>query len=71
MSRYTESIYRIDVSKVIKNKTEDYIKIAYKQALKSSVHKQYGAVIIYRKKIIGMGFNCHVRPSTKYKSCIL
>ena len=70
MSRYIErgcdTVYRGN-----NNKMENYIKFAYNQALKSSVHKQYGAVIIYRKKIIGMGFNCHVRPSTKYKSCIL
>ena len=36
MSRYTESMYRIDVSKVIKNKMENYIKIAYNQALKDA-----------------------------------
>jgi hypothetical protein len=48
-----------------------YIEVAYNQALKSSVNKRYGAIVIYRKKIIGMGFNCHLKPSTKYKSCIL
>jgi deoxycytidylate deaminase len=50
---------------------DEYIEIAYKQALKSNVNKQYGAVIVYRNKIISSGYNFKLRPSTKYKSCVL
>ena len=50
---------------------DTYIEVAYKQALKSNINNKYGAVVIYRNKIIGKGFNCHLKPSTKYKSLIL
>ena len=48
-----------------------FIELAYKQALKSSMHKQYGAVLIYRNKVIGMGYNSSSKITTKNEYCIL
>lgn len=47
---------------------EEYINLAYNQALKSTVHNQYGAVIIYRNKVIGIGNNSLTTGVLNYKS---
>jgi deoxycytidylate deaminase len=48
-----------------------FIELAYKQALKSSMNKQYGAVLIYRNKVVGMGYNSSSKITTKNEYCIL
>lgn len=48
------------------------IKEAIRQAEKSPVSTQYGAVLIYRNKIISTGYNNYKLPIfTKLKSCLL
>jgi pyrimidine deaminase RibD-like protein len=50
---------------------EYFIEMAYKEAIKSNVNNKYGAVIIYRNKIIGYGHNYLLPNVSKYKSCVL
>ena len=46
------------------------IEIAYKEALKSTVKNKYGAVLIYKNKIISSGHNYLLTVKNK-KSSIL
>jgi deoxycytidylate deaminase len=50
-----------------------YVNLAYQEALKSSLKKKYGAVLIYRNKVVGKGYNygsCNLSNLTS-KKCIL
>ena len=46
---------------------EYFVELAYKQALKSTMNKKYGAVLVYKKKVIGVGFNFSNRISNVNK----
>jgi deoxycytidylate deaminase len=48
-----------------------FIELAHKQALKSSMNKQYGAVLIYRNKVVGIGHNSSSKITSKNEYCIL
>lgn len=48
-----------------------FIELAHKQALKSSMNKQYGAVLIYRNKVVGTGHNSSSKITSKNEYCIL
>jgi len=49
----------------------EFIEIAYKEAMKSTVSKKYGAVIVYRNKVMAVGHNSCFRVSTNNKQYIL
>jgi deoxycytidylate deaminase len=47
------------------------INLAYEQALKSTMKRKYGAVLVYRNKVIGMGYNYSTKISNSNGQCIL
>ncbi len=47
-----------------------YVNLAYQEALKSPLKKKYGAVLIYRNKVVGKGYNYSLCNLTS-KKCIL
>ena len=47
-----------------------FIQIAKKEAEKSSLCKQFGAVLIYRNKIIAKGYN-YSKSIGLYNNCLL
>ena len=49
----------------------NFIKLAYEQASKSTMNKKYGAVLIYRNKVVGVGYNYSLTISTQNQQCIL
>ena len=48
-----------------------FVEEAIKQAEKSIMKNRYGAVIIYRNKVISTGYNYHKHINTDNKSCLL
>lgn len=48
-----------------------FAKIAYNEALKSTMNNRYGAVLVLRGKVVGKGHNYSLINSTEKKSCIL
>lgn len=49
---------------------EYFVELAYKQALKSTMNKKYGAILVDKNKVIGVGFNYSNRISTINKTYI-
>ena len=45
--------------------------ILYQQALKSNMYKKYGCVIVYRNKIISVGFNHYKSKLYIGDNCLL
>ncbi len=48
-----------------------FIEAAKEQALKSSMDKRYGAVLVHRNKIISSGYNYTTINNSKKKCCFL
>jgi len=56
--------------KSINNKHNNFLYIASLNARKSNMHKNYGAVIVYNKKIIGYGHNHSIDYITRMHNYI-
>lgn len=48
-----------------------FVREAYLQALKSTMEKRYGAVLVYRNKIIAKGYNYEKNISTLNRCYLL
>jgi hypothetical protein len=48
-----------------------FVSIAVEEARKSHMSQKYGAVLIYRNKIISKGHNYDTHISTLNRSCLL
>lgn len=52
--------------------TNEHINVAIYESLKSPVHKKFGALLIYRGKIISKGYNYHNNSiSNNVRHCLL
>lgn len=49
----------------------DYYSEAKRYAMKSTLRKRYGCVIIHRNKIVGQGYNYDIGIHSQRKQCVL
>jgi deoxycytidylate deaminase len=49
----------------------NHINTAHQSALKSSLKKRYGCIILHRNKIVGIGYNYDKLINTKRRQCLL
>jgi len=50
---------------------EYFVSVAIEEARKSLMKSKYGAVLVYRNKIISKGYNYDTHINTLNKSCLL
>ena len=52
-------------------KMDHYTSVAFEEGLKSPVQNRYGAVLVYRNKIISKGFNYYKHTITNSRQGVL